>query len=1535
MRSAPRVWLTVGPIALAAGVGAVVVVLGSTHEENRILVSVLGLIVGWAFAVSGLIALTRRPENPTGVLMIVVGLAFFVGALGDSNNSILFTIGMVFGAMFIGALIHLMLAYPSGRLAARERQVVIAGYALALLANLLPTLFDPTPGGDPCDGCPENALLLWDSPLTDAIVSVILEGLAVVLLAVVVLMLARSWRGAGPAARRLLGPVLLVGVATLGFFALTLVVYPLSSAAADLISIGFVVGFVSLPFVFLWGILRSRLARSDVGALLADSAETPTLQETQDAVREALHDPTADLVYRLEDLGGYFDAERQRVQLDEIKRGRAVTEIAGEEGPVAAIVHDPALLEEPELLASVAMALRLRLEKDRSVRALRISEYRSRALLDAIPDTMFRVARDGTILDIHSHDPENVVYTPEEMIGTNLYDIPPDVVARETIEERKELVARAFETGEPQSQAYEVQMPTGGRRFAETRFVPSGDNEFVMIVRDVTQERLTESRSRALLEAMPDAMFRLSRDGRFLDYHTPHPEVLAIAADEILEKTIYDVPPERIDADVIQERMELAERAFETGRVQHQEYEIRRPDGDTMFCEARIVPAGDDEWVMIVRDVTDKRVMESRNEALLQALPDSVFRLTRDGIYLDFRARNAEHYLVETDSFVGVSIRDALPPTVAEGVMAAAERAFATGEMQTVEGEMEHEGETVYAEARIVPSGENEFVMIVRDVTERKTGQDELHRLHAELQAHADAIERQRDMLSAIGDSTTGLLCVVTNDGAIGFDGVNLPLRRLLGYAENEADGRIFWEVFSAPEDAGTVESVLRAVAAGEDVGEQESRWLTSDGKELLIAWTCTRMPALEDTPRLLISGTDVTERVSHEERIQSERDFFGALFDATPSFICVVDHDGVMTGHSLNASMILLTGYDDEDVAGKPFAEVFSAPEDAARVQAVIAAAVAGGEPAEQETTWLTRDGVRLLVAWTCTPLPEREAAHRLVISGTDVSERKLREDEQSALRRVAVAVASERRPEEIFQTVTEEVGRVLGADGASMLRFVPDGTEGVIMGWWQRADPVQDDTALGRFVTFTGGPSGLVLETGRSTRFEVDGPLEPEWRERLLAEGTSCVLTTPVLLAGRVWGAVSATLKQGTFPADAEQRVAQFTSLVSTALANAQAREELLTSLTERKQREDEQAALRRVAVAVASEQRPEHVFQTVAEEIGLLFGGDNTHLVRYQGEDEAIVVGGWANGAIDAAVIGRRVRILEGVMATVRDVGRAVRIERDSADAMAREQMGVQGLTSVLAAPVHVSGMLWGAVATGAADTVFPPDAEERIAQFTSLVATAIANAEAREEVIASRARMVEAGDAERRRLERNLHDGAQQRLVSLSLSLRLAQARLKSDADAANEILSGASAELALALEELRELARGIHPAVLTDRGLGPALESLADRTPLPIRFDELPEERLPPPIEAAAFYVVSEALANVAKYADASSVCVRVAQANGYAIVEVSDDGVGGADPQGGSGLRGLSDRVAALEGRLAIVSPPGAGTVIRAEIPFG
>ena len=222
------------------------------------------------------------------------------------------------------------------------------------------------------------------------------------------------------------------------------------------------------------------------------------------------------------------------------------------------------------------------------------------------------------------------------------------------------------------------------------------------------------------------------------------------------------------------------------------------------------------------------------------------------------------------------------------------------------------------------------------------------------------------------------------------------------------------------------------------------------------------------------------------------------------------------------------------------------------------------------------------------------------------------------------------------------------------------------------------------------------------------------------------------------------------------------------------------------------------------------------------------------------------------------------------------------------------------SAVAAPIFLGGRLWGAViVSSVVAEPFPPGAEQRIADFAELAAQALANAQARSDLAASRARIVQAGDAERRRLERNLHDGAQQRLVSLALMLRLAARRHPDDAD-----LRNAGEELSHALKELRELARGIHPAVLTERGLEPAVRALADRAPLPVELDVCIQERLPDPVEAAAYYVVAEALTNVAKYAQASEVSVELERGNGHACIEVRDDGIGARSPAGAPACAG-------------------------------
>ncbi|HTE60858.1 MAG TPA: PAS domain S-box protein [Solirubrobacteraceae bacterium] len=384
-------------------------------------------------------------------------------------------------------------------------------------------------------------------------------------------------------------------------------------------------------------------------------------------------------------------------------------------------------------------------------------------------------------------------------------------------------------------------------------------------------------------------------------------------------------------------------------------------------------------------------------------------------------------------------------------------------------------------------------------------------------------------------------------------------------------------------------------------------------------------------------------------------------------------------------------------------------------------------------------------------------------------------------------------------------------------------------------------------------------------------------------------------------------------------------------------------LRDVTDRKRDEEalrslvaEQAALRRVATTVASEADQARVFEVVTEQVGRLLGAQTSNMVRYEADGTALVTGGWSTGRTRNVPVGTRLA-MDGptVAARIMHSGQPERMDSfDGVIGSTAELLRELGFRSSVGAPIKLGGRLWGAVMVStAAEERFPEGAEQRISDFAELVGLALANADARHELDASRARIVEAGDAERRRLERNLHDGAQQRLVALSLSLRMCEAKLAAGDPQAGELLRSAKAELADALEELRELARGIHPAILTDYGLLPALETLAERTSIPVEIYATLDGRLPRPVEAAAYYIVAEALTNASKHAHASRVEVLVRRSDGDTLVEVADDGVGGADQRGGSGLRGLRDRVEALGGDLGIESSDGAGTTLTAHLP--
>ena len=364
-------------------------------------------------------------------------------------------------------------------------------------------------------------------------------------------------------------------------------------------------------------------------------------------------------------------------------------------------------------------------------------------------------------------------------------------------------------------------------------------------------------------------------------------------------------------------------------------------------------------------------------------------------------------------------------------------------------------------------------------------------------------------------------------------------------------------------------------------------------------------------------------------------------------------------------------------------------------------------------------------------------------------------------------------------------------------------------------------------------------------------------------------------------------------------------------------------------------EQAALRRVAMLVARDAPARVIFASVCEEVAAVLGVTTTNLVRYEDDGTATVVGAWAQEGAPLMPVASIPLPLDGgtVAPRVQRSGRTVRVDDYGGldDVLARRLREV-GIRSAVGAPIVVAGRLWGAViaADGRAYHL-APDAEQRISTFAQLITDALANTDAREQLAASRARILKAGDEERRRLGRDLHDGAQQQLVSAVISLQLAQKRWQ-DRGRARQLVDDALEHAQAAIGDLRELAAGIHPSVLTDRGLHAALETLGSRAPVPVELVAQLPDRLPMSVETTAYFLVAEALTNVGKYARASRASVTVRVAGDELEIEVLDDGVGGANPAAGSGLRGLADRVAALQGTLDVTSPPGRGTRIHARI---
>jgi signal transduction histidine kinase len=534
--------------------------------------------------------------------------------------------------------------------------------------------------------------------------------------------------------------------------------------------------------------------------------------------------------------------------------------------------------------------------------------------------------------------------------------------------------------------------------------------------------------------------------------------------------------------------------------------------------------------------------------------------------------------------------------------------------------------------------------------------------------------------------------------------------------------------------------------------------------------------------------------------------------------------------------------------------------------------------------------------------------------------------EEREAALRRVATHVAHGASSAEVFATVTQEIAQVMRLPRVAICRYEDNGAAMTVIA-------VQSDLPH-TFQPGTrwplDGPSMAlqVFRTGRPARFEGYADLPGSLAAGARASGVNRTAGVPIMVDGRVWGLVTTSSPDAPLPDHLEDRLAEFTELVATAIANSHAREEL-TRLAE------EQAALRRVATLVAQGARPADVFEAVTAEVARLVPADAAALTRYEADGTVTAVGGWTKSG-GYVYTGRRFPLEGTVSGLIFETRRPGRINSyaeapGSAPTAAREM----GWRSSVGAPVIVEGRLWGTLAVvSTSDRPLPLDTEGRLAEFTELVATAIANTANRAELDASRARIVATADATRRRIERDLHDGAQQQLVSLALELRAAEEAVPPELGELRAELSGVIDGLTSVLDDLREIAHGIHPPILAEGGLGPALKTLARRSAIPVELDVRAKGRLPEPVEGAAYYVVSEALTNAAKYARASVVHVQVETRDRILRVAVRDDGLGGADPALGSGLLGLKDRAEAIGGKITLESRRGAGTSLHLELPL-
>jgi PAS domain S-box-containing protein len=673
--------------------------------------------------------------------------------------------------------------------------------------------------------------------------------------------------------------------------------------------------------------------------------------------------------------------------------------------------------------------------------------------------------------------------------------------------------------------------------------------------------------------------------------------------------------------------------------------------------------------------------------------------------------------------------------------------------------------------------------------------------------------------------------------------------------------------------------------------------------------------------------------RPPHVPQSETELEEF---FDLSIDPMAILGFDGEFK--RVNASFVRLLGYSKPELFSRTALDILH-PDDIEPAREALAQLAEGHDSVGFEARVVCGDGSVQWLEWNTRSMPERGLVYGV---GRDTTERRrveaeLREaqdhlgesrdearalaQEQAALRRVATLVAQGTPSDALFDAVCQEVEALAGADGSAAVRFEADGTV-TVMGTHAGPHPVGARLELDPDYVV-----GEVHRTGRAARFDTDDPAAGGMPEVVRAERIRSALANPIVVDGELWGAIATVSRDGPLGAGMERRLVDFTELVATAIANAETRAEV-------ERLADEQAALRRVATLVAEGASPSVVLDAVAAESERALGADGAMLLRYEPDEQVTVV---ARRLPDPSALPPGTRFShEGrsVSSIVRRTARPARIQDyRRVGGHSAELARAAAQNSAVGAPIVVDGRLWGVIAVSWGGERSPPaDTEERMAKFAQLLETAIANADSRDQLTASRARLLTAADEARRRVVRDLHDGAQQRLVHAIVTLKLAQRAARDNDGEVESLLGEALAHAEQGNSELRDLAHGILPPALTHGGLRAGIEAVVARLDFPVAID-VPAERLPPDFEASAYFIVAEGLTNLMKHAHATRAEVKAAVDDGLLQVEVRDNGIGGADPDG-QGLVGMADRVSALDGSLSIHSPADGGTVLTATLPL-